>query len=86
MDNDQKKRVEELVKEKIEIVSYDSKWPEMFEAEADFLRSKLPSSIIKRIEHFGSTAVPSLSAKPIIDMLVEVKSLKKVKKIIVILK
>ena len=51
----------------------------MFEDEAAFLRRKLPQNIIKRIEHFGSTAVPGLSAKPIIDILVEVSSLEETK-------
>ncbi len=37
--------------------------------------SCLPRSLITRIEHFGSTAVPGLIAKPIIDILVEVSSL-----------
>lgn len=83
MDDKQKKRVDELVKEKVKIVPYNSDWPKIFETEAEFLRSKLPASIIKRIEHFGSTAVPNLSAKPIIDILVEVSSLKKTRKKIV---
>ena len=39
--------------------------------------------IIKRIEHFGSTAIPNLSAKPIVDILVEVTSLEETKKVIV---
>ncbi|MDH4206990.1 MAG: GrpB family protein, partial [Desulfobacteraceae bacterium] len=34
--------------------------------------SCLPSDLVKIIEHFGSTAVPGLSAKPIVDILVEV--------------
>ncbi len=42
----------------------------------------LPQPLIKRIEHFGSTAVPGLPAKPIIDMLVEVSSLREVKLVI----
>ncbi|MBE0523038.1 MAG: GrpB family protein [Methanosarcinales archaeon] len=50
---------------------------------AAFLRRKLPHDLIKRIEHFGSTAVPGLSAKPIIDILVEVTSLEETKKQIV---
>jgi len=37
------------------------------------------SRLIRRIEHFGSTAVPGLAAKPIIDMLVEVPSLRAAK-------
>jgi GrpB-like predicted nucleotidyltransferase (UPF0157 family) len=83
MDEQSKKRIEELVKEEISIVPYDSAWPKMFEDEATFLRRKLPQNIVKRIEHFGSTAVPGLSAKPIVDILVEVSSLEETKKQIV---
>ena len=78
-----KKRIEELVKEEISIVTYDLSWPKMFEDEAAFLHKKLPQHLLKRIEHFGSTAVPDLSAKPIIDILVEVSSLEETKKQIV---
>ncbi len=35
----------------------------------------LPPLIVKRIEHFGSTAIPDVPAKPIVDLLVEVSSL-----------
>lgn len=69
------KRIQELIQEEVSIVPYDPAWPEMFEAEAAFLRGKLPQDLVRRIEHFGSTAVPGLSAKPIVDMLVEVTSL-----------
>jgi GrpB-like predicted nucleotidyltransferase (UPF0157 family) len=37
--------------------------------------SCLPGDLIRRVEHFGSTAVPGLAAKPIVDMLVEVTDL-----------
>jgi GrpB-like predicted nucleotidyltransferase (UPF0157 family) len=83
MDEQLKKRVQKLVEEEISIVPYDSAWPKMFESEAAFLHKKLPQNLIKRIEHFGSTAVPGLSAKPIIDILVEVSSLEKTKNQIV---
>ncbi len=83
MDSKLKKRIEELVREEISIVPYEKVWPKMFEEEAAFLRRKLPPNLIKRIEHFGSTAVPGLSAKPIIDILVEVTSLEETKKQIV---
>ena len=43
----------------------------------------LPESLIRRIEHFGSTAIPGLAAKPIIDILVEVSSLAETQKQIV---
>lgn len=76
-------RVAEAVREDVAIVPYNPEWPEIFRKEADYLRSALPSSIIRRIEHFGSTAVPGLAAKPVIDMLVEVGSLDETKEKIV---
>ena len=76
-------KVRRLMAEEIEVVPYDPEWPEMFRREADHLRSCLPPELIGRIEHFGSTAVPGLCAKPIIDMLVEVASLTETKKRIV---
>lgn len=47
----------------------------MFREEKEHLLSCLPNDVIRRIEHFGSTAVPGLAAKPVIDMLVEVTDL-----------
>ncbi len=76
-------RVQELVREEISIVPYDPEWPISFEEERVFLQAKLPKEIVGRIKHFGSTAVPLLSAKPIIDILVEVSSLDETKKQIV---
>ncbi len=58
----------------------DPRWPEMFEQERDHLLSCLPHDVVKRIEHFGSTAVPGLLSKPIVDILVEVTSLEETKK------
>ena len=70
-------RIEEAIREEISIVPYNPEWPVLFEKEAEFLRRYLPASLITRIEHFGSTAIPGLAAKPIIDMLVAVDSLAK---------
>jgi GrpB-like predicted nucleotidyltransferase (UPF0157 family) len=75
-------QIQRAVSEKIDIVPYDPNWPKVFINEEEFLKSKFPE-IIKRIEHFGSTAIPGLSAKPIVDMLIEVTSLKETKKQIV---
>ncbi len=55
----------------------------LFESEAAFLRRKLPRDLINRIEHFGSTSIMGLAAKPVIDILVEVSSLEETKKQIV---
>ncbi len=68
-------RVARAVREHIEIVPYDPLWPGLFLREKEHLEACLPRDLILRIEHFGSTAVPGLAAKPIIDMLVEVADL-----------
>jgi GrpB-like predicted nucleotidyltransferase (UPF0157 family) len=59
----------------IEIADYDPLWPSLFDEEAKRLRATLDPSLIVGLEHFGSTAVPGLPAKPIIDILIAVRSL-----------
>lgn len=68
-------RIAAAVREPVAIAPYDPHWPQQFAAEVQFLREHLPSSLLGRIEHFGSTAVPGLAAKPVVDMLIEVSSL-----------
>jgi GrpB-like predicted nucleotidyltransferase (UPF0157 family) len=63
------------VADEIEIVLYDPRWPEMFAEEAVRLRAALPTGLVVGLEHFGSTAVPGMAAKPIIDILIAVRSL-----------
>jgi GrpB-like predicted nucleotidyltransferase (UPF0157 family) len=53
------------------IVDYDPHWPDLFAREADRIRSVLGSRVL-RIEHVGSTSVPGLAAKPVIDLLLAV--------------
>lgn len=65
------------------IVEYDPLWPVLFEQEATRLRQILAQKLIVCIEHFGSTAVPGLAAKPIIDLLVGVNSLTLAKQVAV---
>ncbi|GMG96594.1 GrpB family protein [Tepidimicrobium xylanilyticum] len=55
------------------IVEYDPNWPNLFEREANRIRSVLGSKALQ-IEHVGSTSVPGLCAKPIIDILLVVKN------------
>jgi GrpB-like predicted nucleotidyltransferase (UPF0157 family) len=55
----------------ITIADYDPSWPARFEAEHARVRDALCARAI-RIEHIGSTAVPGLAAKPIIDLLATV--------------
>lgn len=58
--------------EKVLIVDYDPAWPDLFRREAERVRKKLGPRALQ-IEHTGSTSVPDLAAKPIIDMLLVVK-------------
>lgn len=72
-------RIQRLIREQVAIVDYDPAWAAAFKRERDHLRACLPAEMIGRIEHYGSTAVPGLAAKPIIDMLVEVRDLEETK-------
>lgn len=58
----------------VEVVKYDLKWPADFAREARLLKEKL-GPIMVQAHHIGSTAVPGLMAKPIIDILLEVSDL-----------
>lgn len=65
---------ERAVNEPVELVAYDESWPERFRVERDRLMGLFPDQLLE-IEHFGSTAVPGMSAKPVIDMLGGVTSM-----------
>lgn len=58
---------------RMQVVDYCFNWPMQYEREVDTLRSVLGDEIV-RAHHIGSTAVPGLAAKPIIDILLEVRS------------
>jgi GrpB-like predicted nucleotidyltransferase (UPF0157 family) len=58
----------------IELVDYDPAWPALFATEAGQLRAVLGARAL-RVEHVGSTAVPGLVAKPVIDIQVSVATL-----------
>jgi GrpB-like predicted nucleotidyltransferase (UPF0157 family) len=53
--------------EPVHLCAYDATWPEAFRNEAAQIRGKLPGDI--PVEHIGSTAVPGLLAKPVIDIM-----------------
>src|SRR4051794_32270352 len=61
-------------KRAVVIAEPDPAWPRRFEAERDRIARALGDRAL-RIEHIGSTAVPGLAAKPIVDVLVEVAAL-----------
>jgi GrpB-like predicted nucleotidyltransferase (UPF0157 family) len=58
-----------LIDEAVEILPADTAWPDLFAAEAARLRPALPPVLLPAIEHIGSTSVPGLDAKPIIDIM-----------------
>jgi GrpB-like predicted nucleotidyltransferase (UPF0157 family) len=53
----------------VQVVPYDGRWAESYQAEAAAIRAAL-GNYVSGIEHFGSTAVSGLIAKPIVDILV----------------
>jgi len=60
--------------EPVVIVEYDPRWPKMYDAEAALIRRAMGDRLVA-IEHVGSTAVPGLAAKPIIDIMAGVRAL-----------
>lgn len=56
---------------KIHVVEYDPRWAQLFVREAELIRSALGHRVL-RVEHAGSTAVPALAAKPVIDIVLVV--------------
>ena len=78
-DPELQKRIDRLTAEEISIVPYDPAWPRSFAQEHAHLVACLPTDLVKRVEHFGSTAIPGLAAKPIVDLIVEVTDLEATK-------
>lgn len=59
----------------VELADYDSAWPRAFAEQRDRLTLILSPWLAEPVEHVGSTAVPGLSSKPIIDILAPIASL-----------
>ncbi|MEX2107025.1 MAG: bifunctional GNAT family N-acetyltransferase/GrpB family protein [Solirubrobacterales bacterium] len=64
-----------LHEEPVRIVPYDPRWPQLAERERAALEEAIGEWAVGGIHHVGSTAVPGLDAKPIIDILVGVEDL-----------
>ena len=56
---------------KVQVVDYDPAWPGLFRREAERIRAVLGERVVL-LEHVGSTSVPGLAAKPVIDILLVV--------------
>jgi GrpB-like predicted nucleotidyltransferase (UPF0157 family) len=59
----------------VEIVAHDPRWMDRFEAERAVLEKVLAPWLAGPVEHVGSTAVPGLDAKPVVDIAAPVRSL-----------
>jgi GrpB-like predicted nucleotidyltransferase (UPF0157 family) len=56
----------------IQVADYDPAWPELYRREADRIRATLGERALQ-LEHVGSTSVPGLAAKPVIDIVLVVE-------------
>ncbi|WP_432665288.1 GrpB family protein [Wukongibacter baidiensis] len=63
----------------IEVVPYNSQWRDEYQREAEKICSTMPNEIVE-IHHIGSTSIPNIHAKPVIDILIGVKDIEKVDK------
>jgi GrpB-like predicted nucleotidyltransferase (UPF0157 family) len=61
----------------VEVVPHDWKWRDAFASESKSVAEALGENVVT-VHHIGSTAIPNIYAKPIIDLLVEVKDIIKV--------
>ena len=61
-------------KRRLEVFSYNPNWDKMYKKESEKIKNILNATIID-IHHIGSTAMPGIKAKPVIDILVEVKDI-----------
>lgn len=57
---------------KVDVVPHDPRWRDSFEAEAKHIAAALGENVVA-IHHIGSTSIPDIHAKPIVDVLVEVR-------------
>ncbi|HEX8181403.1 MAG TPA: GrpB family protein [Pyrinomonadaceae bacterium] len=61
----------------VEVVAHNPQWRDAFEAEAEHVAAALGENVVA-IHHIGSTAIPNIYAKPVIDLLVEVRDITEV--------
>jgi GrpB-like predicted nucleotidyltransferase (UPF0157 family) len=64
-----------LARTAVQLVAYDDRWPVLFDEEATLLRTGLGAQIVD-VAHIGSTAIPGLEAKPVLDLMVALPSLR----------
>ena len=75
-----KNKLEEMTQEEfwqlfhIFLVEHRAEWADWYQEESQSLLCQLPDGLVKRIAHVGSTAIPGIWAKNIVDILLEVGS------------
>lgn len=69
-----------MSEDQVELSGYDPAWPEQYSRFSDWLTTTIGPDIILRTEHYGSTAIPGMPAKPVIDILVEIPSFQEARK------
>ena len=62
-----------LKKGSVQLLNYNPKWAELYDKEKNHIKGHI-GNLILDIQHIGSTAIPGLKAKPIIDIAIKVKS------------
>jgi GrpB-like predicted nucleotidyltransferase (UPF0157 family) len=62
---------------KVEVVPHNPRWRDTFEAEAKHVAAALGENVVA-VHHIGSTAIPNIYAKPVVDLLVEVREITEV--------
>lgn len=62
---------------KVRLSDYNPKWKDSFKNECLIISDMIPDEVV-RFEHFGSTSVPGMKAKPVIDMMVLVKDINQI--------
>jgi GrpB-like predicted nucleotidyltransferase (UPF0157 family) len=71
---DERESLKRAIYEEVSLAPYNPQWPSLFAAERDRLIRLFPAQLLC-VEHFGSTAIPGMPAKPIIDLLGGVESM-----------
>jgi GrpB-like predicted nucleotidyltransferase (UPF0157 family) len=61
----------------VEVLPYDDSWPAMFASEKELLAQVQSPWLAGEIEHVGSTAIPGMPAKPVIDIMAPIRSIER---------
>src|SRR5687768_12128363 len=63
-----------MKKNKIVVIAYDPCWPEEYIKESQVIKNAL-AEYLRMIHHIGSTSIPNMPAKPVIDMILEIENI-----------